>query len=399
MAGPAIRAVELARALAAEGHPVEVLAPEVSGPLPAGTPPVSAVEDDEAVRARLQGADAVVGFSAVLAERPWIFELGIPVVVDAYDPGLLETLVRFQGSPVNEQRDWVSAARRHLLDPLERADLVLVASERQRHLVLGLLVAAGRVNPRTVAEDPTLRSLCAVVPFGTPSDPPEPTGGDPLRGSAGLVADDAVVALWGGGLYGWLDPLTLVRAVARCEDERVVAVFLAGPHPTPAVGASPLVERTRQLADDLGVLGRRVVLVERWVPYAERGDWLLSADIGVSLHHDHVETTFSFRTRILDYLWAGLPILCTQGDHFADIVEGEELGAVVPFGSAGAVAAALRSLAGETAETARRRSARIASRAARSTWSSAAAPLADWCTRPRLAADRSALPGDLRPGS
>jgi hypothetical protein len=42
--------------------------------------------------------------------------------------------------------------------------------------------------------------------------------------------------------------------------------------------------------------------------------------VGVSTHRDHLETRLSFRTRMLDYIWAGLPIVCTDGDHFASLV-------------------------------------------------------------------------------
>jgi hypothetical protein len=52
-----------------------------------------------------------------------------------------------------------------------------------------------------------------------------------------------------------------------------------------------------------------VVFHEQWVPYDERVDWLTDADIGVSLHRHHLETELSFRTRVLDYLWAGLCLL------------------------------------------------------------------------------------------
>lgn len=50
----------------------------------------------------------------------------------------------------------------------------------------------------------------------------------------------------------------------------------------------------------------------------------MEADAGVSTHMSHVETTFSFRTRILDYLWAGRPpMVVTEGDSFAELVERE----------------------------------------------------------------------------
>ena len=46
----------------------------------------------------------------------------------------------------------------------------------------------------------------------------------------------------------------------------------------------------------------------------------MEADVGVSLHLEHLETTYSFRTRMLDYLWAGLPIVASAGDGFAEII-------------------------------------------------------------------------------
>ena len=372
------------------------VAPEVRGPVGLDVELLATVDDGER-REVIEGtrsgddrrpAGAVIGFSGVLAGLPWVFDLGVPVVVDAYDPGLLETLQRFRGSPFNEQRTWVADATRHLCDPLDRADLVLVANERQRHLVLGLLAAAGRVNARTWAEDPTMGELCAVVPFGTATPRPEPVADGPLRRGGPLVPAGGVVALWGGGLYDWLDPLLLVEAVDRCPDERVQAVFLAGPHPTPAVGRLPLVERVRARARELGLLGNRIRLVEEWVPYHERGAWLCGSDIGVSLHLDHLETTFANRTRILDYLWAGLPVLCSAGDHFADVVAAHDLGVVVPVGDAGAVAEGLARLAGTADGERGARRQRLADMAAATTWARVTAPLVEWCAAPRLAADR-----------
>ncbi len=56
-----------------------------------------------------------------------------------------------------------------------------------------------------------------------------------------------------------------------------------------------------------GALGTSVFFNPDWVAYEDRGDYLLEADAGVSTHFAHIETEFAFRTRILDYLWAGLP--------------------------------------------------------------------------------------------
>jgi len=388
MAGPAIRAVELARVLADAGHRVVLAAPAVE---PVALPPSArqvAAGDAASLRAFARQAEVVVAFSAVVAEHPWLATGDAVLIVDAYDPGLLETLVRRRGEPLNAQRDWAGAAERHMVEPLRDADVVLVASERQRHLVIGMLAALGRLSPRVVAEDPTIESLVAVVPFGTPVGPPPAPATRPLTGLGGLVAPGSKVALWGGGLYDWLDPVTLVEAVARTRDEGAAAVFLAGAHPTPAVGRAVLVDRARDRAGELGLLGERVVFHEQWVPYDERVDWLADAEIGVSLHHAHVETEFAFRTRILDYLWARLPVVCTEGDHWSTIVAERDLGVVVPPDDVDAVAEALDRLLSTSADDRHARAERAALVAAEHVWPTVAKPLLDACARPHRAADR-----------
>ena len=176
MAGPAIRAVELARLLADAGHAVVLAAPSLSDDFVLSGVELLAAADDE-LRPLAADAEVVVAFAAVVADHPWLGGCGAVLVVDAYDPGLLETLERRRGEPVNAQRDWAAAAQRHLVEPLRHADVVMVASDRQRHLTVGILAALGRLTPRVVAEDPTLERLVPVVPFGTPAGP-VPLSGD-----------------------------------------------------------------------------------------------------------------------------------------------------------------------------------------------------------------------------
>ena len=397
MGGPAIRAVELARVVAAAGHDVTLAAPAVgSTDLPAEVR-VEAAADEGGLRRLAASAEVVVAFSAVVADHPWLGGLAAMLIVDAYDPGLLETLEGRRGDAFNAQRDWATAARRHLVEPLLHADAVLVASDRQRHLVVGLLAGLGRVEPRIVAEDPALDRLVRVVPFGTQDGPPPQRRTRPITGPDGLVAPGSTVALWGGGLHDWLDPVTLVDAVARTRDDTVVAVFLAGPHPTPAVGPAPLVDAARARARHLDLLGTRVVFHERWVPYAERADWLTDAHVGVSLHHRHVETEFAFRTRILDYLWARLPVVCSDGDVLADLVAEHDLGVVVPCDDPDAVAGALDDLGAAPPAARAARAARAADVAEEHAWSRVATPLLDACRDPRHAADREVVSGSGGP--
>ncbi len=211
-------------------------------------------------------------------------------------------------------------------------------------LYIGHLAAIGRLTPVTYAGDPELRRLLDLAPFGLPAEPPSPGPARVIRGVVPGIDGRSKLLVWGGGVYDWFDPLTLIRAVALLR-ERVPDVrlfFLGTRHPK--LEQAGIVREAVELARELGVLDTEVVFNDDWVPYHERGAYLLEADAGVSTHRVHVETTFAFRTRILDYLWAGLPIVTTEGDGFADLVREYALGVVVPEGDAEALAAALETV-------------------------------------------------------
>ncbi len=145
----------------------------------------------------------------------------------------------------------------------------------------------------------------------------------------------------------------------------------------------------RERARALDLLNR-IVFFGDWVPYNDRQNYLLEADLGISLHRDGLESHFAFRTRLLDYIWAGLPMVVTRGDSLADLVEQRKLGRVVPAGDAATLAAAiLELLAGQArAESA----SRFAAVAAEFTWEKAVQPIARFLEAPHHAPDaRQAL--------
>jgi glycosyltransferase involved in cell wall biosynthesis len=281
----------------------------------------------------------------------------------------------------------VRETTRVLNDQLRRADFLLCASEKQRDFWLGQLAGQGRVNPALYDEDASLDSLIAVVPFGIGDEPPVQRR-HAIRGAVPGIGPDDKVILWGGGIYNWFDPLTLVRAVdaMRVAHPDVRLFFLGLKHPNPDVPDMKVAWQTRQLADELGLTDRHVFFNEGWVPYAERADYLLDADLGVSTHFHHIETAFSFRTRILDYLWAGLPIVATAGDTFGTLIEEHRLGRVVPAEDVDALRSALEAMLYDDAAVAEAR-ANVRQFAAGFHWSQVLAPLVAFCRSPRRAAD------------
>jgi glycosyltransferase involved in cell wall biosynthesis len=397
MAGPGIRYWELARQLARTCD-VTLCVPWRSK-LSGDDFAVLAYQpgDWAAMRALAEAADAVMPCGTVLHQFPGLLELSCAVIVDGYDPYPAETLHLMAGRPAHEQAAYhANLAERLRLECLG-GDFYLCASERQRHWWLGLLAAHGRLNIDTHIADPTLRNLVAVVPFGCQPAPPRPTR-RVLKGIwPGIGAHDPVL-IWGGGIWEWLDPLTLLHAVAQLAMSRpnVRLVFPGTRHPNPVVEHMPMRDRAVALARELGLLNTHVFFGD-WVPYVEWGNYLLEADVGLSLHTRSLEAELAFRSRVVEYIGAGLPMVVTEGDTLAEVVEQYDLGYVVGHEDAAGVAVALDRLLAEP-------------RAARNTgfstarqhlrWEQVVRPLVHFCQSPHRAADyerRRAIPSDGAP--
>jgi len=343
LAGPAIRAWNMADALSRENS---VTLMSLSGVEEGTVAPFDlthvAPGDDAKFLLLERWADVIVFQGHAMAVFPALRDSSKILVVDVYDPMHLEQLEQSRGLPADQWQSQVGDATAVLNEQMKRGDFFLAASERQRMFWLGQLASLGRVNPLTYAGDPDLEGLISVVPFGLPQEPIEHHR-KVLRGIVpGISADDKIV-LWSGGLYNWFDPGTLIRAISLLNERHGdVRLFFQGTkHPHPGVPEMTVVAESRALAAELGLLDSAVFFNDSWVDYSDRQNFLSEANVGVSTHFSHIETTFSFRTRILDYLWAGLPMVVTEGDHFAQLISDEKLGVAVPAGDVAALASAL----------------------------------------------------------
>ena len=277
----------------------------------------------------------------------WARRAGSRLIVDLYDPEPLELLAHRANDGGAGARHasldrllvgvWAQLTADRVLNSLANGHAFICASEKQRDLWIGAMLAEGLLRQRTYAQDPTLRSVIDVVPFGVPAEA-APTVTGAIRRALPEVGTDDVV-LWNGGIWNWLDPVTAVRAVARLAGagRRVRLVFMGA---SDDVNGRAATLAARRAATDLGVDGL-VLFNDVWVPYNDRGGWLADAAVAISSHHDHLETRYAFRTRLLDCFWSGLPIVCTAGDHLASLVEINGLGATAPAGDEVGLARAL----------------------------------------------------------
>ncbi|HXQ90004.1 MAG TPA: glycosyltransferase [Acidimicrobiales bacterium] len=381
MAGPAIRAWQLAQVLDTRFD--VTLASTVEATLRHDSMEVCSVARQPGGMAHLvDKADVVFAPTSVVRRHREVASSPVPLVIDMYIPTHLENLER-GGRGDTEYAQAVSHQVSVINEDLARGDFFLCASERQRDFWLGALSHAGRVNPATYDDDPTLRRLIDVVAFGLPPDPPVPAGPVLRRHFPAIGAADPVV-VWGGGVYDWFDPVSLVRAVhqvrRRVPDVRLVFLGMNNPNPDIAEMARAL--ELRAVSDELGLTGSTVFFNDRWVPYLDWGSYLLDADVAVSIHLDNLETRFSFRTRILDYLWARRPMILTGGDSLGDLVAAQGLGITVAPGDVDAIEAALVRLLSDGLPL-----ADFGPTLARFQWPEVARPLLRWLESARRSPD------------
>ncbi len=372
MAGMGIRALELARALAAEFE-VRLLVP--NDPVEAREA-ASGLEIVAAPPGSLAGA--AQGLTAAVvsghAANAWFSEAPeVPVAADLYDPFPIENLhyARTLGAETaRHDRDTLTLA-------LERADFFLCASPEQRLFYAGSLYARGRIGAANFPEDPELSGLIAVVPFGAPAGPARGRRAAG-RGATGVPESGPLILF--GGIYDWYDPELLLSAWPAILAEVPEVRLLFFESPNPQTTPQRVFARVRERARTLDPAGQSIFF-SPWMPYAARADLYAAADLAVSIASEGLETELAYRTRLLDAAWGGLPSISVGGGSLARQLTESGAGAQCPRDAP----ALAREVSAWLGDSVRREKASAAGRhfAQQRTWDLVAAPLLAWCRKPR----------------
>lgn len=384
MAGQGMRYLEMARALK-DSLDVTLAVPSATT---MQMESVRLVQYDEtrpqSVRILVDNSDVALVSGHMVQKFPFLKSSRSRIVVDLLTPFLLENLHYYVDETIEAQEEFNTQAIDITNQLAQLGDFFLCGSERQRDFWLGVLAANGRINPHTFNHDPMLRRLVGVLGFGIPNHPP--THKRPIfRGTHARFGKDCKIVWWGGGMWDWLDSVTLVRAwkqvVTRHPEARLI--FMSG-HPNPLVPRHKIAAETLRIAEEIGERDRTIFFPD-WLSYADRESALCEADIGAVLHPHHLETRFSVRTRVLDFIWARLPILISSGDTMSDLVREKNLGCVVAPQDPDAVADALSDLLNHPKTT---WSDSFEALSESICWSNVVTPLQSYCYEGSYAPDR-----------
>ena len=397
MVGPAIRYWEFARVLSDHFTVTLAIPPFVKqGSLP--SPPfevkIRRCQNEADLDTLAWETEVIVTVGDVLSHYPRLLKTDKPLVLDTYIPFLIENLNLYPNRvPTHEDLLSNERDRNAHSTQLRVADFIICASERQRDYWLGFLTALGRINPYTHHDDKTLRRLIDVVPFGLPKDRPIHTR-QVLKGVYKSIKSDDDVLIWTGGIWKWLDASTLIKAMPLVIQERPnVKLFFMGTRRPDTPSTSKIDVEAITLSKELGLYDTHIFFND-WTPYHERQNYLLEADLGVSLHSNHIETKFAFRTRSLDHLWTGLPLVATEGDVMSAELSSLNLARIVKAGDVEGVAQAIIEML-NAPEIRQKYQANLESVVAKYQWEVVTKPLIEFCAQPYFAPDKAYLKSTL----
>lgn len=216
----------------------------------------------------------------------------------------------FMGQPMSERQlladvygndEGLRGQWEYMLPSLLGADRISVCSNRQRYMMLGELAAVGRLNRHTARLD----LVKVLVPFHL-FDTEFRHERDVLRGSC-VRADDFVV-LWSGGYNTWCDVETLYAGLEGAMAQHPGIVFVSTGGAIPGHDDQTY-DRFRQLVAQ-SPNGHRYKFCG-WVPTEDVPNYYLESNCALNVDRWTVEGQVGYRTRILDWIMAGLPVVTT----------------------------------------------------------------------------------------
>jgi len=290
----------------------------------------------------LQKEDDLINFASkfdifilsgyILHKFPRLVNCNKFIIADLYIPFILENLFVYDSEKFKlEDRQLIHNKDLNvLLNLLSNSHHFLCANERQKDFYTGMLTAINKINPFLLKIDKNLSKIFTLTPYGI-RDEKKKKDAKVLRGVYPGINESDVILIWGGVISNWFDPLILIEAM-----EEVIKInpnfklfFLSTKHPNPLLMKFPKADETEKLASKKKLLNKFIFFNKNWIPYNERHNYFLESDVGISTHLEHFETRFSFRTRILDYIYFNLPVICSKGDSFESYIQKNSIGITV----------------------------------------------------------------------
>jgi glycosyltransferase involved in cell wall biosynthesis len=223
-------------------------------------------------------------------------------------------------------------------DILRKGDVFSGCSETQKHMLVGELAMVGRLNRSTFGYD-FVRNILPGAPLRSESEHKlnatspiqHPRQRTLLNQLGAHLSQNDFVVLWCGGYNTWTDTNLLFEALEHAMKLAPHLHFVsvgANTYNAPDNVYAQLLERVSQSPhkDRYHMLG--------WRPWEEMTKFYNESDVGVNLDAMHYETIYGTRTRLVEMIASGLPVVSSEGTEIIKDIVQNESGLVFASGDA-----------------------------------------------------------------
>lgn len=249
---------------------------------------------------------------------------GIFIVIDVYAPVPVENLALFMysGKPIDANTDYIYRQSHSLYKKFfDYGDLFLFSNRRQLDFWMGYVFGLNTISVSSYVKRPVFDRFI-YAPMGIDASTSISHTKKAIRSVVPGITEKDKVLLWTGGIWNWFDAQVLIRAMKLLEKTNpdIKLVFFGIKHPNPNIPTMQEATNAIALAKRLKLYNKTVFVQEGWVPYDERLNYLLEADLAINTAKESIEAEFSHRTRVLDHILTCTPTVATAGDYLSDEV-------------------------------------------------------------------------------
>jgi glycosyltransferase involved in cell wall biosynthesis len=206
---------------------------------------------------------------------------------------------------------------------LRTGDVFSGCGQPQKHALVGELAMAGRLSKRTFGYE-----FARVVLPGSLATDREESFRHKARSWLKQfgISEESFVVLWCGGYNTWTDVDTLFEGLvwAMERDPKVCYLSLgANTYEAPDnvyARFGEMIQRSPH-RDRFHLLG--------WQPWGDLPNYYHASDVGINIDALHYETLYGTRTRLVEMIGAGLPIITSTGAELSYLLQ--ERGAARTF--------------------------------------------------------------------
>lgn len=238
-------------------------------------------------------------------------------VVDFYCPRIFENLFvnTHQKSSNLESlsRNWFEIFL--IKRALRIGTIFIVGNSRQRDWLFGLMTVEGLFAERRYLREEPAKSVVIIPIINRKKHNTEKAVARKyIETLAKCNLNEKFVIVWSGGWHEWLDIEIVIEAFEIISKQYGDIILLLS---APSARRANYSNRVRSLVN--GKLAQpmadgRVVLMQSWLPFGEHLSLLLAADISIIISKNHIEDHMSYRTRALESLENGVPVIINNGN-------------------------------------------------------------------------------------